>query len=203
MFAMLEAHTMLAASPGERKHEAENPLITSLRLLTTSKISELRNFYTDMLGFTVLDISDGSLSVQTGKSSITFIKTDAAEARPFYHFAFNIPENKINKALNWQRMRTPIIHPNPNGPRDAIVNFSHWNAHSIFFLDPAGNLLEYIARHDLKNSADGEFSSKDILYVSEIGFIVEDVEPDRNKPSEIIESEWVPANASKLLADWR
>ena len=39
-----------------------------------------------------------------------------------------------------------------------IVDYSHWNAHSIFFLDPGGNVVEYIARHDLKNGAPGAFS---------------------------------------------
>lgn len=46
---------------------------------------------------------------------------------------------------------------------------------SFFFWDPAGNLIEYIARHDLKNSAAGAFSAKDFLYASEIAFISEDV----------------------------
>jgi catechol-2,3-dioxygenase len=56
-----------------------------------------------------------------------------------------------------------------------VVDYRHWNAHSIFFLDPAGNVLEYIARHDLKNAADGPFGWTDILYASEIGLVVDDV----------------------------
>ena len=59
-------------------------------------------------------------------------------------------------------------------PND-VVHFRSWNSHSVFFWDPAGNLLEYIARHDLKNSAPGHFTSQDILYTSEIGIIVDDV----------------------------
>jgi hypothetical protein len=56
------------------------------------------------------------------------------------------------------------------------VDFSHWNAHSIFFTDPAGNLVEYIARHALTNAAEGAFTVNDILYASEIAFIVNDVQ---------------------------
>ena len=56
-----------------------------------------------------------------------------------------------------------------------MVDFSHWNAHSVFFYDPAGNVVEYIARHDLKNAAPGGFGSADILYASEIAWIVDDV----------------------------
>ena len=48
-------------------------------------------------------------------------------------------------------------------------------AHSVFFLDPAENIAEYIARHDLKNDADGSFTKKDILHASEIAFVVDDV----------------------------
>src|SRR5262249_47194558 len=43
------------------------------------------------------------------------------------------------------------------------------------FFDPAGHVVEYIARHDLKNAAPGAFTSKDILYASEIAFVVDDV----------------------------
>lgn len=176
LLAMFEAHTIFAGSPLKPKNEIKNPLINSLRLLTTSPIKELNNFYGKVLGLPVSFVNDQSLTIQAGKSSITFTKTDATETRPFYHFAFNIPENKIEKAFAWQRDRTPVVHPNPTGTRDAVVHFRHWNAHSIFFLDPAGNLLEYIARHDLQNSASGEFSINDLLYVSEIGLIVDDVE---------------------------
>jgi len=55
------------------------------------------------------------------------------------------------------------------------VNYAHWNAHSVFFFDPAGNVVEYIARHDLKNGMTGDFSSHDILYASEIAFVSDDV----------------------------
>jgi catechol-2,3-dioxygenase len=69
---------------------------------------------------------------------------------------------------------------------DDIVDYRHWNAHSIFFLDPAGNVVEYIARHDLKNAAEGGFSSADILYASEIGLIVDDVPTTASKLKEVV-----------------
>ena len=36
-------------------------------------------------------------------------------------------------------------------------------------------MVEYIARHDLKNAGSGDFGSADILYASEIAFVVDDV----------------------------
>jgi catechol-2,3-dioxygenase len=112
---------------------------------------------------------------------MTFVNSsDTVDGRPpFYHFAFNIPENKILKALEWQKARTPMLYiPESNratGYPPEVVDYSHWNAHSVFFLDPAGNVVEYIARHDLKNGDSSPFSWGDILYASEIGLIVNDV----------------------------
>ncbi len=45
----------------------------------------------------------------------------------------------------------------------------------MYFLDPAGNILEFIARHTLKNDAPGDFTAKDILCASEIGIVSPDV----------------------------
>ncbi|HEX6180986.1 MAG TPA: hypothetical protein VFZ47_07040 [Chitinophagaceae bacterium] len=138
----------------------------------------MRTFYEKTIGLNIISHSSDELAIQAGQSTITFTQTKIENYRPFYHFAFNIPENKIHKAMEWQKQRTPLINPRPNNQRDPmkeVVDFSHWNAHAIFFLDPAGNLVEYIARHDLKNASAGDFSVKDILYVSEIAFIVSDV----------------------------
>ena len=120
----------------------------------------------------------GRLIVTAGDTQIVFSE-DRQASDPFYHFAFNIPENKIVAAREWQLARSPLL-PIPERNRAAglppdIVDYSHWNAHSIFFLDPGGNVVEYIARHDLKNSAAGAFSSRDILGTSEIALIVDDV----------------------------
>jgi hypothetical protein len=48
----------------------------------------------------------------------------------------------------------------------------------VYFFDSAGNVLEFIARHTLKNSADGPFTPRDILYASEIGIVTEDVQKE-------------------------
>ena len=52
-----------------------------------------------------------------------------------------------------------------------IADFTNWHARSIYFYDPAGNILELVARFDLKNKADQPFSSSQFLSVSEIGLV--------------------------------
>ncbi len=153
--------------------------ILKLRLLTATPLAEMKKFYHELLGFPLLDEKANEFTFTGGQTQITFVQAKAEHGKPFYHFAFNIPENKIRDAHDWQKPRTPLDKLNanlrdPNMP-DEVVHFRHWNAHSIFFWDPAGNLVEYIARHDLKNSTGGSFTTEDILYASEIGFISEEV----------------------------
>lgn len=153
--------------------------IARLDLRSSARSSEMREFYGDLLGLPLAESDDESITVAAGNSLLHFQEIPGQADRPFYHFAFNIPENKIRSALEWQKRRTPML-PIPEHLRDPafppeVVDYSHWNAHSIFFLDPAGNVVEYIARHDLKNGSPGDFSSADVLYLSEIGIIVDDV----------------------------
>jgi len=173
--AMLQAHSLLAFASIPQKNPAKKHLIASIKLQTTTPLSIMRKFYAETLSLRILVETEKVLTVEAGESVISFEYLAKVNYRPFYHFAFNIPENKIDQAFTWQRKRTPVVHPNPEFKPDQITHFTSWNAHSVFFLDPAGNLLEYIARHDLKNAAEGDFTPKDILYLSEIGFITEDV----------------------------
>jgi catechol 2,3-dioxygenase-like lactoylglutathione lyase family enzyme len=151
----------------------------SLELLTSAPLEKMRAFYQQTLGLRLLEAQPDRLTIGAGQTRLTFVQAGPDAGNPFYHFAFNIPENKIPAAHAWQQERTPLI-PIPAGQRDArypddVVNYSHWNAHSIFFYDPGGNVVEYIARHDMDNGAPGPFGSEDILYASEIGLIVDDV----------------------------
>lgn len=154
-------------------------LITGLRLKTAAPLAAMREFYNGRLGLRVLDESSRTLTIGGGATPITFETATADQGRPFYHFAFNIPQNKILGARRWQLERSELLPVlpqllDPEYPDD-VVHFRHWNAHSVFFLDPAENIVEYIARHDLDNSAPGPFTVDDILHASEIAFVVDDV----------------------------
>jgi hypothetical protein len=155
------------------------PRLVALELLTEATLSDLERFYAGTLGLPIVARGERRLTIAAGSTQLTFVAAPAKSGHPFYHFAFNIPENKIVDALTWQKERSPLL-PIPERLRDPkyppeVVDYRHWNAHSIFFLDPGGNVVEYIARHDLKNAAGGVFSARDILYASEIAFIVDDV----------------------------
>ena len=138
--------------------------------MKSSRLDELRKFYEEVIELPVTFKQD-TLTVKAGATRLKFTPSDSQADAPFYHFAFNIPENKIESARRWQRERTRLLC---RGSKE-VIHFSGINAHSIYFNDPAGNIVEYIARHDLENSARGEFGPEQILYASEIGIVVDDV----------------------------
>ena len=177
--ALVLAHRGAGAGTDEKRSMHPAPRITSLELLTAAPLATMVEFYRDTLGLSVLDERPDRVTSGCGVTPVTFVATNGDAGQPFYHFAVNIPENKILAARDWQKQRTPLIPPperlrDPSMPDD-IVDYRHWNAHSVFFFDPAENVVEYIARHDLKNATPGGFGTADILYASEIGFVVDDV----------------------------
>ncbi|MDC8003951.1 hypothetical protein POV27_07795 [Aureisphaera galaxeae] len=176
---LLLAHLLSGATDPSSTNKEHR--IHEIKLRTSTSLDEIRSFYHSLLGFSIKSQSETHCSFIAGLSLVTFLKTDNdATGAPFYHFAFNIPENMIGLVEKWLAPKTPIIEA-PSHLRDSdysnnIVHFGHWNAHSVFFYDPAGNVVEFIARHDLKNPSKSQrFESKDILYVSEIGLVTDDV----------------------------
>jgi len=139
--------------------------------LRTRRLEEMRAYYEEKLGLPRVRLKKDSVTYRAGRSEIEFVQIPDGPD-PVYHFAFNIPENKLDVAQQWLAPRCPIVQ-RPDG--STVYNFAHWNAHAFYFLDPSGNILEFIARHNLKNAAPGDFSLQDILQVSEVGLVVPDV----------------------------
>lgn len=137
--------------------------------LLSANIEAQKDFYGDVLELPVR-LDSMILEVQLGKSKLLF--THAPEFDGAYHFAFNIPENQFDAAKAWISSRISLLR-DENGNDE--FHSENWNSSSAYFKDPAGNVLEFIARHNLKNAMNEEFNSKQILNISEIGLPSEDV----------------------------
>lgn len=140
--------------------------ILDLRL-ATDRLSDIRDFYVNTLEFPLLDESRASLTLGAGETRLAFEQGDAAQ----YHVAFNIPENQFVEAKRWAAQRVPLLMIEGKDE----VHWSAWNAHALYFFDPAGNIVEFIARHNLSNATSEPFSSRSICEVSEIGLSVANV----------------------------
>lgn len=125
----------------------------------------LRGFYEDVLGLPVMDEPGGSLAIQVGATRLRFEPAPAG-MDPRYHFAINIPHNQFAEARAWLLDRGPLLLR--DGVED-VLHFEPWNADACYFADPAGNILELIARHNLPNESDHPFGSAGFLCVCEIG----------------------------------
>ena len=137
--------------------------------LSTQDLTRQRDFYTGTLGLSVLEQTPESFTVKTGFTALRFNLSEG-DVKP-YHLAFNIPENKLLEAKAWLSRRVGLLEEDG---RNQFFSES-WNAEQVYFLDVDGNILEFIARHELSNAGDDPFGSQHILNVSEIGYVVPEV----------------------------
>jgi catechol-2,3-dioxygenase len=76
------------------------------------------------------------------------------------HWALNVPTDRFEEAVAFAAQRVELLHED--------VPFAAWRARSAYFYDPAGNIVELIARERAPGS--------DLfLEVSEVGLPVADV----------------------------
>ena len=143
--------------------------IEKLELFTTDLQSQ-QDFYSRILELPAASTPSG-LRIQAGATELAFMQA-RSDFEGAYHFAFNIPENQYHPAKKWISTRIPLLK-DKSGKED--FTSESWNSDSIYFSDPAGNVLELIARHNLKNATDRDFDSSQILNVSEIGLPSENV----------------------------
>ncbi len=133
--------------------------------LQTHLLDELRTFYGQTLGLPVVAATPDSFRLQAGGTAIEFEQV-ADGSQPYYHVAFNIPARRLWSARAWLEQRVTLLRHAETG--DDVIFLEAWNAHALYFYDPAGSLIELIARHSLPSAPDGPFGPGDILYASEI-----------------------------------
>ena len=151
-------------------------LLKEIRLLT-KHLSALYTFYKEVLKLPVIYSGEKTISVMADQSHLIF--TEAHDnGDPFYHFAFNIPPHKFEEAFQWLQNRAELLWLDDY--KSYVADFVNWHAKSVYFLDPAGNILELIARFDLNYTADELFSSKQFRNISEIGLVFPDEVLDKS-----------------------
>ncbi len=139
-----------------------------LQLFTNNLMKQLE-FYQDILELPVLEQSVNSVTFQVGLSRLEFVQ-DSRDV--FYHFAFNVPSHQFTKAKSWLSQRVTLIKDS-SGKDEFPTN--DWNADNIYFYDAGGNVVEFIARHDLKSDAVEPFSARGLECISELGIVTDNV----------------------------
>lgn len=151
-------------------------------ILQTSLLKELGDFYSNVMQLPVESAGKKEIEIKIGSSELVF--QQATTNNPCYHFAINIPSNKIEEAWHWLSSRVHLIWIEQY--KSDIAEFTNWNARSVYFFDPAGNIVELIARFDLDNKTEEPFSSQQLLSISEIAIVFKEDELD-NRSNNIMQ----------------
>jgi catechol-2,3-dioxygenase len=132
-------------------------------------IVKQQQFYKDVLGLEILNSTLNSFELQLGYSVLNF---QEAESFTPYHIAFHIPDKAEEKALEWLKSKLEVLKYEDL----EIIDFTGWNAKSLYFYDADKNIMEFISRRDFNGKSDESFSEKSILGISEIGLATEDIQ---------------------------
>ena len=159
--------------------------------LRARRLDQNRFFWETLLGFTVIDApSAGQYTLQVGNTKLTFRQSNTnpdleATFFPQYHFTIAIPSNQVENCLDWvlkQKAVNPANNVEVTIPiwkdylNDAeIIRRNLYNSQSVFIQDPAGNVIELLARHDMNNTATGAFNKGMFIGISEVGIVTRDV----------------------------
>ncbi len=138
--------------------------------LFSADLQAQREYYAKVLELPT-EWSASSLLVKAGETELVLTQAPA-DFMGAYHFAFNIPSNQFEPARQWISARQALLH---DAGGKEVFHSGTWDSDSVYFLDAAGNVLEFIARHTLQNPASGKFDSRMILNISEIGLPSDDV----------------------------
>lgn len=138
-------------------------------VLYSSNLKAQKEFYSNVLNIPLNSKSENHIDFVIGQSILKFkYKQDSKS----YHIAINIPSNKEHEALVWLKNRVTILkHFN-----EEIIDFISWNAKAIYFYDSDKNIIEFIARKNLKTDTTKTFNSNLLLEISEIGVPVNSIE---------------------------
>lgn len=138
--------------------------------LQTNNLKGTLLFYHEILGLEVLLQSETQLSFKVGGSELIF--TEADLWFPHYHFAFEVPNNRLDDVADHLDNCVQWVKQPDGG---LFADFKAWNVRSIYCYDIHDNILEFIARFDNDTASEREFDDTQYVCISEIGLVGADV----------------------------
>lgn len=150
-------------------------------------------FYTESLGFQLVDEKINSFTLKIGKTALQFIEKQGATN---YHYAFNIPSHQGAEALDWLKDRVEIL----DWKGVDLVDFLDWNAEAMYFYDKDDNIVEFIARKNLNIPRVAKFDASQVVEISEMGAPTENVQGVYDRLKQFFSIEKYSGNLSRFAA---
>jgi catechol-2,3-dioxygenase len=132
-------------------------------------VEATRAFYAGVLHLPELPAEEG-IVFAAGHTRLTFRAAQAGE-QPRYHFAFSVPFTRFDAARRMVAAHTPLI----TADGDEVIVHASWDAVAFYFRDPAGSIVECIARRAEPADAPQTQHPLGIGSVCEVGLVVDDV----------------------------
>src|SRR5687767_3683628 len=101
--------------------------------LLSNDLAATAEFYASLLQSKPRWEGKTAITFKTGHSQLRFIHSGIPH--PVYHFAFNIPENKLSEAIEYVEKSAKLI---PVSEKELVADFSAWNAEAFYFFDNNG-----------------------------------------------------------------
>jgi catechol 2,3-dioxygenase-like lactoylglutathione lyase family enzyme len=130
--------------------------------VVTSKLSDMKRFYTEVLRLPLTSEDSASFAVKAGSSLLRF--SESAEPA-FYHYAFAIAKPHFEACLQRIKKHQGLLRDRDGEERMTSVI---WKGSQIYFEDPEGNIVEVLSFEE--EGAEGGW-----LRIQEIGMPVPDV----------------------------
>jgi catechol 2,3-dioxygenase-like lactoylglutathione lyase family enzyme len=167
--------------------------------LDAADLGAQEGFWAGTLGLEVAREDEDEIEVRLRSAAIRFRRAAPGTA-PRHHFAINVPPGSIERAAAWVAERHELLafHGVPDEEEGATIVHADRGTPAVYFLDPAGNVVELIANVRLADSGVGgggrdggptdrdgtgadvgagdqaAFGPKDLLDVAEIGIAAAD-----------------------------
>lgn len=132
-----------------------------------SNFEATKQFYENTLRFPFISITHDRFTFKAGQTTVTFVKAPLA-VQPFYHFAFDMPANQFEEAKAWTKEKITLAREQGNDE----VYFEGIDAKSIYFEDPAGNIVEFICRFTDAKASEQPFTAASLQKMSEMSIVV-------------------------------
>ncbi|HSI70311.1 MAG TPA: VOC family protein [Gillisia sp.] len=136
--------------------------------IRSANVAEQLKFYRDLLELKTINYDGESFEMTVGYTQIKFSQYKGATP---YHIAIHIPDRQEEEALRWVKERIPVLKNN----NEEIIDFSGWDAKSVYFYDKDENIMEFISRRRFNEAATPIFSDKSLLGVAEVGLATSDI----------------------------
>lgn len=115
----------------------------------TNRLEAVVDFYAVAMKLPIESRSGSHVCFRAGDSLLGFRRS---KRRSIYHFAFNVRPDRLEEAVRILRVWVDPIFSQAT----ERIRFENWKADSYYFFDPAGNVIELIAREELPSGPDGE-----------------------------------------------